>query len=110
MRFSPIYLTLLVTSVLASPAPAPVAEPVPAPNTQMSVRNVAETDLIAETIIFGVESAKCKILKCAKVIATGACIIGALPDLDSTLACVSGNSEAVSIPCSMVLGGVSPLK
>lgn len=96
MRCSPIYMNLLVTSVLASPAL--VAVPDSAHNEAMSARNIAETDLIAETIIFGVESAKCKILKCAKIIATGACIIGALPDIDSTLACVSGNSEAVSSP------------
>jgi hypothetical protein len=101
MRFSPIYLTLLVTTALASPAPAaapaPIAVPVPAPapNALMCARDVAETDFIADAIVFGVESATCKLLECAKVVATAACIVGALPDLTATLACVSGNAEKV---------------
>lgn len=114
-------MTLLVTSVMASPA----AVSDPAPGMQTSVRSVAETDLIAETIIFGVESAKCKIRKCAKIVvslkmnetnrgpsltplkATAACILGTLADLESTLACVIWNSEAVST-CEMifVVGGM----
>lgn len=94
MRFSVIHLTALISLTQASPAPVPVpiAAPVPAP---MCARNVAETDLIAETIIYNVESAKCKILKCAAVISTVACITGALPDIDSTLACVSGKPDKV---------------
>jgi hypothetical protein len=101
MRFSPIYLTFSVTAALASPAPAavpaPIADPDPvsALNAPMSARNVVETDLIADAIVFGVESAKCKLLQCAKVIATAACILGALPDVTATLACVSGNAEKV---------------
>ncbi|KAF1917551.1 hypothetical protein BDU57DRAFT_546802 [Ampelomyces quisqualis] len=101
MRCSPIYMNLLVTSVLASPAL--VAVPDSAHNEAMSARNIAETDLIAETIIFGVESAKCKILKCAKIIATGACIIGALPDIDSTLACVSDDKVGCDSPAKYTM-------
>jgi hypothetical protein len=82
-------MALLASLTIASPAPAPAPAAV-------SARNVAETDLIAETIVFSVESAKCKLLKCATVIATGACILSALPDLESTLACVGGNAEDVS--------------
>jgi hypothetical protein len=97
MRFSPMYMAFLVSATFASPAPAPIAAPVAAPiPAPMCARNVAETDLIAETIIFSVESAKCKILKCATIIATGACILGALPDLEATLACVSGDAADVS--------------
>jgi hypothetical protein len=100
MRFSLIYLTMLVTAALASPAPAPmaVAGPVPAPNAAMCARNVAETDLIADAIVFGVESAKCRILHlpCARVVASIFCIAGALPDVTATLACVGGNHKTVS--------------
>jgi hypothetical protein len=97
MRFSAIHLTAVISLTQASPAPVavPIAAPVPA---LMCARSVAETDLIAETIIYGVESAKCKILKCASVIATVACITGALPDIDSTLACVSGKADKVRRP------------
>jgi hypothetical protein len=102
MRFSPIYMTFLVTVALASPAPAAAPAPIavscaaPAPNAPICARNVIESDIIADAIVFGVESAKCKILQCAKVVVTASCILDALPDLTSTLACVSGNVEKVS--------------
>jgi hypothetical protein len=101
MRFSPISLTFLVTIALASPAPAAAPAPIavsyaaPVPNAPMCARNVAETDIIANTIVFGVESAKCKILQCAKIVATASCILDTLPDLTLTLACVSGNAQKV---------------
>jgi hypothetical protein len=96
MRFSPIYMTFLVAVALASPAPMSVSYAAPAPNAPICARSVVETDIIADAIVFGVESAKCKILQCAKVVATASCILDALPDLTSTLACVSGSAEKVS--------------
>lgn len=97
MRFTSIHMSVLLGLTGASPAPVamPIAAPVPAPKAAMCARNVAETSLIADTIIYGVESVKCKILKCAAVIATVVCIRGALPDVDSTLACVSGKADKV---------------
>lgn len=96
MQFSVIYLTFLASLTQATPAPValPIAAPVPAP---MCARNVAETDLIAETIIYSVESAKCNLIKCATVVATGACILSALPDIESTLACISNKADKVSL-------------
>ncbi|KAH7408823.1 hypothetical protein DE146DRAFT_752930 [Phaeosphaeria sp. MPI-PUGE-AT-0046c] len=88
MHFTPIFLPLLVS--LAQGTPAPIVPPFPAP---ICARNVADTDLIAESIVYSVESAKCKILKCAAVIATAACILGAIPDIDTTLACVKGKAD-----------------
>jgi hypothetical protein len=102
MRFSPIYMTFLATVALASPAPAAAPAPIavsyaaPAPNAPTCPRNVIESDIIADVIVFGVESAKCKILQCAKVVVTASCILDALPDLTSTLAYVSGNAEKMS--------------
>jgi hypothetical protein len=94
MRFSPIYMAFLVTSALASPAPAAVPDPVP--NTQMSVRSVADINHIAETNIDGVDLAKCKLLQCITIIDTASCVYDAGFDLDLTLACVGGDAEAVS--------------
>lgn len=89
MRFSAVLFASLAAMAMASSAPNPAS------NAGICARNTAETDLIAESIIFGVESAKCKILKCAKIVATGACILSSLPDVTTTLACVGGNAEEV---------------
>jgi hypothetical protein len=85
MRFSAIVLTSLATMAFATPAPSY--------NAPVCARDVAETDLIAQSIQFAVESADCTIFSCAKVIATGACILKSIPDLKKTLACVKGKKE-----------------
>jgi hypothetical protein len=88
MRFTIPLLAIMAAAVLANPTTAP--------NSDIYARDTAEVDLIADSIVFGVESAKCKILKCARVVATGASILTSLPDVTKTLACVKGNSEQVS--------------
>jgi hypothetical protein len=88
MRFSAIILTSLATMAFATPAPAP--------NAPVCARDVAETDLIAQSIQFAVESADCSIISCVKVIAAGACILKSIPDLKKTLDCVKGKKDKVS--------------
>ena len=92
MHHSTLLLALFATHALSSPALG----------ASTSARDVSEIDLVADSIVFGVESAKCRILKCAKVIATAGCILKNLPDVSDTLECVSGNAEAVSTNSSLI--------
>jgi hypothetical protein len=93
MRFTIPLLAIVAATVLANPAPTP--------NASIHTRDNAEVDLIADFIIFGVESAKCRIFKCAKLVATGACILTSLPDITQTLAYVKGNVKRISLQFSI---------
>jgi hypothetical protein len=92
MLFSTILLTSLATMACAIPAPAP--------NAPVCARDVAETDLIAQSIQFAVDSADCSFFGCISVIGAAVCIKKSLPDVVKTLACVKGKKEKVSFNMS----------
>jgi hypothetical protein len=92
IHHSTVLLALVATHALPSPALGAL----------ISARDTSETDLVAESIVFGVQCEKCRIPKCAKVIATAGCTFKSLPDVSETLECVSGNAEAVSTNSSLI--------
>ncbi|PSN69179.1 hypothetical protein BS50DRAFT_586524 [Corynespora cassiicola Philippines] len=84
MHFSTSIITLIASTVVASPAP----------------KATAQRDLQAEAIAFAAQ-ADCDLFQCANVVASAACIIASInagpAGIPSLLACVASGSSGVSI-------------